>query len=445
VRAAKDRNGPTGTSRANAVVAQPARTPGVGAPVVAQPVGGRTPSSTGQPTLAPPVAQPPVVQPQQAAPVANQRAPARSLPNTGTYAAGRIPAASPLTPIVMPVTGTGSHMRTRRFLTPSPEAQPPAPVPVPAPASAQPPVAQPTRPPVAMPPQAPPVAMPVAQAAAQTPPVAEGEAGFNWMDKADLDAGVIKAESPSAEPIERSDILRARDLQQNLLAEVPRIPGYEFATRFEPCDHVSGDFFSFVNLLDGRIGIAIGDVSGHGMQAGLVMSMAKKTLEIYGELIGDPAEVLAKVNDALAGDLGGKMFVSITYAILSPSEGTITWARAGHNPTMAFNVHTGESTQIRPPGMVVGMKAGQTFRDSLQVETTRLRTGDTFLLYTDGVTEMTNAQGEEFEVERLAEILAKCSGDGPDHLLTQVMDRVRHFRGSRPLADDVTLLAISVT
>lgn len=321
--------------------------------------------------------------------------------------AGGAPIAKPLPPPSPAAGGTGSQLRLRRFVLPGTES---------APAAASP---------------------PAEGAAAPAVP------GFTWMDAADQAAGDIAQAAPQAH-LERSDLMRARDLQQMMLSEAPEVPGFSFATRYEPCDHVSGDFFSFIKLIDGRIGFAIGDVSGHGMQAGLVMSMAKKTLEIYGELIGDPAEVLAKVNDALAGDLGGKMFVSMTYAILSPADRTIRWVRAGHNPTMAINTATGEQNEIKPSGMVVGMKGGQIFRDSLQVETTHLNPGDTFLLYTDGVTEMTNTQGEEFETERLREIMDKYAKDGPEALLTQVMDRIRHFRGSKPVADDVTLLALSV-
>jgi sigma-B regulation protein RsbU (phosphoserine phosphatase) len=111
---------------------------------------------------------------------------------------------------------------------------------------------------------------------------------------------------------------------------------------------------------------------------------------------------------------------------------------------LAINTGTRTITEISPPGMVVGMKAGQVFRDSLQVEVTHLRPGDTFLLYTDGVTETTNAQGEEFETERLSEVLERYAGDGPDALLTQVLDRIRHFRGTKPVGDDVALLALAV-
>lgn len=395
VRAAKDRPAGPGGTRATSALGLPVRTPSGGAP--AQTTRSVLSGQAAKPAVPPPAEPTPrTARPVAPPPVAQPMAPP-----------------APRAPIVVnPGSTTGSHLRMRRFITPVPDSA--------APAAASAPAATPPSEPI-------------------TPEVP----GFSWMDDADAAAGAVS--SPAPQPhLERTDLMRARDLQQKMLGDAPEVPGFLFATRYEPCDHVSGDFFSFIRLLDGRIGFAIGDVSGHGMQAGLVMSMAKKTLEIYGELIGDPAEVLAKVNDALAGDLGGKMFVSMTYAILSPAERTIRWVRAGHNPTLAANAQTHEVVEIKPPGMVVGMKGGQVFRDSLQVETTHLRPGDTFLLYTDGVTEMTNAQGEEFDTGRLREVMERCAGEGPEALLTQVMDRIRHFRGSQPIGDDVTLLALAV-
>ena len=392
VRAAKDR--PVGASNIGSTtgLGQPVRTPSVGA---------RTQEVIQAIPVAIPVATP-LRTARVGQPVA--QSPAKAAPPSATQ-----PATAPVG------STTGSNLRMRRFVTPS--SEPPA--------------------------EAPAVQPSLLDRLPDDQIGASQAADFNWMDAADAAAGAVIAE-PAVQHVERTDLMRARDMQQKFLAEAPEIPGYVFATRYEPCNHVSGDFFSFIRLIDGRIGFAIGDVSGHGMQAGLVMSMAKKTLEIYGELIGDPGEVLAKVNDALAGDLGGKMFISMTYAILSPAERTISWARAGHNPTMAINATTRVITEICPPGMVVGMKGGQVFRDSLQVEVTHLSPGDTFLLYTDGVTEMTNVQGEEFKTERLREVLERHVGDGPDALLTQVLDRIRHFRGTKPVGDDVALLALAV-
>lgn len=262
---------------------------------------------------------------------------------------------------------------------------------------------------------------------------------LGWMDTAETRG---QSNPETAPP--RDDMARARELQHDLLQVAPTIPGYRFATRFEACAEISGDFYEFIPLVDGRLGFAMGDVSGHGVEAGMIMSMAKKTLEIYAQSGSPPSEVLVKVNDALARDLGGKLFVSMTYAILSPDQRTITWARAGHNPTLHFNQAQGIMDEIKPRGMVVGMKAGPAFRNAIEECQTQLSPGDLFLLYTDGVTETMNSQGEEFGTDRLKEVLALLAGGNPDDLVGQIMDRVRHFRGAQPEADDMTLLALAI-
>jgi sigma-B regulation protein RsbU (phosphoserine phosphatase) len=288
----------------------------------------------------------------------------------------------------------------------------------------------------AMPPSAEP-----SPSAEQAPAAADDDSGLTWMDQVEEEHA---GETPSPESLERSDVIRARDLQQNLMQQAPDLPGFSFATRYEPCTDISGDFYEFVRLADGCVGFALGDVSGHGMQAGLIMSMAKKTLEIYAAHSTSPADVLANVNGALGRDLGGKLFISMFYAILDPARRTITWARAGHNPGMRLNRRTGTLDEIKPKGMVVGMKSGATYRQYLEEQVTAVEDGDVFLLYTDGVTETMNRQNEEFGTDRLAEIIRQHADEGPDQLLSHIMDRVRHFRGGGPPGDDATLLAISV-
>ncbi len=264
-----------------------------------------------------------------------------------------------------------------------------------------------------------------------------------WMDEADARAEKEDA-GKDPTPHSRTDVIHARNLQATMLAQSPELPGFKFATRYEACSDITGDFYEFITLSDGRIGFALGDVSGHGVQAGLIMSMAKKTLEIYASIGAGPAETLAKVNDALTRDLGGKMFISMIYGILSPENQSITWARAGGTPAMRYNANSSDLVEVKPKGMVLGMKAGQIFRQSLEEETTRLNPGDVFLLYTDGVTETMNAQQEEYGTDRLAEVLRKHSPEGPEPLLAHVMDHIRHFRGTLPVSDDITLLALTV-
>ena len=261
----------------------------------------------------------------------------------------------------------------------------------------------------------------------------------NWLDAAEN----IEQES-SADHLVRTDVVHARKLQEKLLQRIPTIPGLRFATRFEACHDITGDFCVFVELPAGDIGFALGDVSGHGVQAGLVMSMAKKTLEIYAAQGNGPADTLAMVNDSLAADLGGKLFISMVYAVYSHQERTITWARAGHNPALRYHPEDGTVHEIRPRGMVVGMKSGPLFRNCMEEEITPLRPGEMFLLYTDGITETMNAQQEEFGTDRLMEIVTQHAAEGPERLIGQISERVRHFRGPRPVADDASMVALLI-
>ncbi len=262
---------------------------------------------------------------------------------------------------------------------------------------------------------------------------------LDWMDIAD--SGSL---APIADTAPRTEMIHARQLQEKLLPQAPNIPGFQIAARFEACTDITGDFFVFIPLPDGCVGFALGDVSGHGMQAGLIMSMAKKTIEIYAAQALGPADTLARVNDALVADLGGKMFISMVYAVLDPNESTITWARAGHNPALHFNLVSEKAGEIKPKGMVVGMKSGAIFRQSLEEEVTFIEAGDVFLLYTDGITETMNLQNEEFGPERLADVVKQFAGDGPEILVDQIMDRIRHYRGPRPPSDDATMVAMLV-
>jgi hypothetical protein len=262
---------------------------------------------------------------------------------------------------------------------------------------------------------------------------------LGWMDNVDT-------HTPAAEPPtpERTDMIKAVAVQAGLMQKPPEVPGFRFCASYEACTDISGDFYQYIRLPDGRVGFAMGDVSGHGVQAGLIMSMAKKTFEIYASTGLSPSETLSKVNDAIARDLGGKLFISMVYALLDPTERTITWARAGHTPSLRYNPDDDQIEEIKPPGMVVGMKTGPMFRNSLQEQVTKVRSGDVILLYTDGITETMNLQQEEFETERLVEVIRRFGPEGPEVLVSRIMEIIRHFRGPRPPADDATLLALRV-
>jgi hypothetical protein len=240
-----------------------------------------------------------------------------------------------------------------------------------------------------------------------------------------------------------TDVKLAIGVQQRMLQQPPELPGYRFAASFEPCTDISGDFYDFITLPNGKLGIALGDVSGHGVQAGLIMSMAKKTLEIYAGVSDGPADALARTNESLHRDLGGTNFVSMVYAVLDPAARTLTWARAGHNPPLHLSAD-GTLREIRPAGMVVGMKSGPMFKRLLREEVVALQPGDTFLIFTDGITETMNDQHEEFGNERLHDVMQRHASEGPQVLVERIVDAARQFRGDKPPGDDATLVALRI-
>jgi len=264
-------------------------------------------------------------------------------------------------------------------------------------------------------------------------------ADFDWMDD-------VESERPTASvPAGHStDMIKARAVQAGLMQKPPEVAGFKFSACYEACTDISGDFYQYIRLPDGRVGFAMGDVSGHGVQAGLIMSMAKKTFEIYASMGLSPADTLSRVNDAIARDLGGKLFISMVYALLDPIERKITWARAGHTPSLRYNPDDDQIEEIKPPGMVVGMKTGPMFRNSIQEQVTTVRSGDVILLYTDGITETMNLQQEEFDTERLVDVMRRFSKEGAEVLVSRIMEIIRHFRGPQPPADDSTLMVLTV-
>ena len=270
----------------------------------------------------------------------------------------------------------------------------------------------------------------------------EEENTLSWIDDlADKDSTVS---IPSEKQIVNSDMAQARNVQKKMLKDAPQVEGFQIASKYESCDEVTGDFFEFIQLPEGKIGFAQGDVSGHGVQAGLVMSMAKKILAMNARHGQGPSDVLSSVNEELIHDLNGKTFVSMTYGILDTLHKKISWARAGHNPSILYNIHTKELRSLKPPGMVVGLRDTFLFRNTLREEEITLTSGDIFLVYTDGLTETANRQGEPFRQERLEDVIKAWGHLDVNVLLDRIMDSARSFRGGGPITDDITLVVIKV-
>jgi len=252
----------------------------------------------------------------------------------------------------------------------------------------------------------------------------------------------IHREANEKRGIER-ELRNAREVQRILLPQAdPLIPGFRISGTNVPARIISGDYYDYIDLGEGRFGIVIADVSGKGVPAGLLMAMCRSALRSVARGQISPSAVLAAVNRQLFPDIREDMFISMAYVILEAGLGRITLARAGHDPALFFRKSDGSVEFLRSPGLALGIDSGEVFERITKDQVVELASGDCILLHTDGVKEATDAQGEEFGMERMSAVFRDASALGAEAVLARVQEELRDFTGECPQMDDITLVAI---
>ena len=242
------------------------------------------------------------------------------------------------------------------------------------------------------------------------------------------------------------DLEIARDIQRILLpAEAPAINGFQISGINVPARQVSGDYFDYIRVDDERLGIAIADVSGKGIPASLIMAICRSVLRAEAARNPSPADVLRKVNRQLYPDIKEDMFISMAYLILDHERNGITLARGGHDAPLLYKQQSQSVTPVKSPGMVLGIDSGNVFDRITNDFAVPLERDDCLILYTDGVTEALNTEGDEFGLERTTESVRASASSGAQAIVRRVIDDVRNFAGSQPQNDDITLIAIRKT
>lgn len=225
--------------------------------------------------------------------------------------------------------------------------------------------------------------------------------------------------------------------------EIPVIPGLEVAAFSRPAQIVGGDYFDFVHFRDGTYGLAIADVAGHGVAAGLLMASVQTALHTLIPLSDAPDEVIGRINEFFCHNIHMTTFVTLFLARFDPQSYTLEYANAGHNPPL--HVHTNgtvaPATWLRPTAPAVGLVEEFVVRS----RTLAMAPGDVLLLYTDGVTEAINPAEEEFGVDRLAEVVYRTARAPARDLVRAVRSAVEAFAEGRGLDDDTTILACKTT
>jgi sigma-B regulation protein RsbU (phosphoserine phosphatase) len=237
----------------------------------------------------------------------------------------------------------------------------------------------------------------------------------------------------------------ARNVQMSLLPKAnPVVPGFDIAGVCIPAQEVGGDYYDFIPLGGGRLGIAIGDVSGKGVPAAIYMTLTKGILQSHAGEAVSPRTVLTKVNGLMYRTIERNSFVSMFYAVLDPAQLTLRFARAGQCPIILTHEAGAPPSFLSPPGMALGLDVGTVFDAVLEERELTLRRGEVLVFYTDGFTEAMNAAGEEFGEERLTASVVRHRDHAGAQLITAVCGDVRLFTGDNPQHDDMTMVAVKV-
>jgi sigma-B regulation protein RsbU (phosphoserine phosphatase) len=238
------------------------------------------------------------------------------------------------------------------------------------------------------------------------------------------------------------DIEVAREIQRILLpSQAPEIEGFNCAALNIPAQQVSGDYFDFIQIDKDRWGVAVADVSGKGVPASIIMAMCRSVLRSKAPCNFSPAQVLREVNRQLYPDIREDMFITMIYLIMD-SSGQLTLARAGHESALWCRDHFKHIETIEAPGMALGIDPGDVFDEVIRDVTVQLAPLDTVVVYTDGINEALDDEGNEFGQEQLKAVLEAAGPRSVDFLVKTIVDRVQNFSSGHPQNDDITLAAV---
>ena len=225
--------------------------------------------------------------------------------------------------------------------------------------------------------------------------------------------------------------------QQFLPRSLPDLADWQVAAYYGPARAVGGDFYDFIELPDGRIGVVVGDVTDKGVPAALVMARTHSVLRAEAPRLIEPGAVLARANDILCEEMPANMFVTCLYGVLEPSTGRFVFANAGHN--LPYRRSEGSVDELRATGMPLGLLPGMAYEEAEAV----VEAGQGLLLYSDGFVEAHAPDGEMYGFPRLRDAYGAFDGDTGSDLVDRLLDGLQAFTGSGwEQEDDLTLVAL---
>lgn len=235
----------------------------------------------------------------------------------------------------------------------------------------------------------------------------------------------------------------AREVQQNLLpAKSPKVEGFDLAGMSIYCDETGGDYYDFLEFTregGAHLGIIIGDVTGHGIAAAMLMATARSLLRTHAPVCPSLSEMMTRVNQQLSTDVSGGRFMTVFFLHLDVSKRNVRWASAGHDPALKYNPRTESFDELGDNSPPFGIDPTQIYDQRGPKE---LESGEVIVIATDGVWESRNHQGERFGKDRLREVIRASSGRSSADIALAIRNAVTAFRNGHPQEDDITLIVV---
>ena len=237
----------------------------------------------------------------------------------------------------------------------------------------------------------------------------------------------------------------ARNVQMSFLPKAnPSTFKLDIASRCAPALEVGGDYYDFIEIDKGRLGVAVGDVSGKGTQAAFFMTLTKGFLRALAKISNSPSAILSQVNKLFYENVERGVFISMVYGVFDMKRHTLTLARAGHNPVIMRKSKANRVEVVNPMGLALGLDQGATFSKSIQEVRITFRPGDLFVFYTDGFPEAMNKTLEEFGEDRLCKTVERYSHQSASEVLEGIFAEMKEFVGKARQHDDMTIVVVKV-
>ncbi|MEO5930056.1 MAG: SpoIIE family protein phosphatase [Candidatus Kapaibacterium sp.] len=241
----------------------------------------------------------------------------------------------------------------------------------------------------------------------------------------------------------QEELATARRIQESLLpTTMPQFPGISISAISRPAEAVGGDYYDVIRLDDDRFLVIVADVSGKGLPASLYMAEFHGMVHVASAMQKSPGEILTLLNEHLFDIIKRGSFITASMLLFDTARKSVSFARAGHTPIIRRN--SSQVDTLIPAGVALGLCSRDLFAELLQEYTVEYEPGETFILYSDGVSEAVNEVREEFGDGRLHDIIAQASDPGAEALRDRLLENVEKFRGGAVQNDDITLVVIKV-